>query len=150
MSGPKERAAPTPAVWTLEQLAEGVSAVVTCRITARELDEFARLSGDHNPLHTSREFAAARGFRDRVVHGAFICALVSRFVGMELPGRNAMLLSLEMRFAASTFPGDTLRITGTVASVHASQSAVMLGLEVTCNGETRARGKALVRVGQEI
>jgi acyl dehydratase len=111
-----------------------------------DIDAFARLSGDHNPLHTDRAFATAHGFPDRVAHGAYLAALVSRFVGMELPGRRSLLLSLKLDFTAPTFPGDTLEISGRIDSTHPEGRVVSLKLRITCNAELRARGSALVRI----
>jgi acyl dehydratase len=139
----------TARTWRWEQLSEGTTAGLLCHIEPADLDAFIRLSGDHNPLHTDREFAVRQGFRDRVVHGALLGALVSRFIGMELPGRDAMLLSLDLRFAAPTYPGDAIEIVGTVVSLHASQRALVVQLDLHCGPELRARGKALVRVAQD-
>jgi 3-hydroxybutyryl-CoA dehydratase len=115
-------------------------------LNATAVDEFARLSGDHNPLHTDAEFARRAGFRDRVVHGAFLVAMVSRLVGMELPGEQSLLLSLKLDFAAPSFPDERIEVVGTIESLHPEQQVMALRIRITCDGETRARGSALVRV----
>lgn len=131
---------------TFEELRVGMEARYARRIDDWEIDEFARLSGDHNPLHVSAEFARQAGFRNRVVHGALLAGLVSRLVGMELPGRDSLLLSLKLDFSAPTFPNDTVVVVGQIGSLHPEERAVVLRLRVTCGEETRARGSALVRV----
>jgi 3-hydroxybutyryl-CoA dehydratase len=136
----------TPRDHTFEQLTDAMEARLVHTVQDAEVDAFARLSGDLNPLHTDRTFALQKGFPDRVVHGAFLAALVSRFVGMELPGRRSLLLSLKLDFAAPTFPGDTVEISGMVESTHPEMRAVSLKLRITCKEQLRARGSALVRV----
>jgi 3-hydroxybutyryl-CoA dehydratase len=131
---------------TFDELTEGVEARISHTVQDADVDAFARLSGDHNPLHTDRAYAKAHGFPDRVVHGAFLAALVSRFVGMELPGKRCLLLSLKLEFSAPTFPGDTLDITGLIESTHPDSRVVSLKLRITCAAELRARGSALVRL----
>lgn len=133
---------------TFEELKVGMEARYERRIDDAEIDEFARLSGDYNPLHMSAEFARQAGFRNRVVHGALLAALVSRLVGMELPGEQSLLLSLKLDFTAPTFPNDTLVVVGQIGSLHPEERAIVLRLRVTCGEETRARGSALVRVHQ--
>ena len=135
--------------WTLEQLTSGVAAEFERRIVDADLDAFAELSGDHSPLHVDRSFALRRGYRDRVVHGAFLASLVSRLVGTQLPGRNALLLRIRLEFPAPTFPGDAVVVRGVVSGVHAALEAVAMRIEVRCGGELRASGDALVRVRGE-
>jgi acyl dehydratase len=137
----------SPQAWTLEELVEGTEASFQYLVRDADVEAFAELSGDRNPLHTDPAFSRRAGFRDRVVHGAFVAALASRLVGMDLPGRDSLLLSLRLDFVAPTFPGETVEVTGKVESVHPAERTVLLGLAVTCGGEPRARGSALVRVG---
>jgi 3-hydroxybutyryl-CoA dehydratase len=136
-----------PREWTLEQLKVGTKACFEHCISDSDVDEFARLSGDYNPLHADQQFAKSTGFRDRVVHGAMLVALASRFVGMELPGRRSLLLSLKLDFVAPTFPGDIVEVLGRVESIHPQPRVVVLRLMISCGGELRARGSAMVRVG---
>lgn len=132
--------------WTLEELTVGREACFQRCITEADLQGFAQLSGDHNPLHTDAAYARQAGFGDRVVHGAFLTALVSRFVGMELPGRRSLLLSMKLDFVAPSFVGDTLAVSGRVQSVHAEQRVVVLRMRIHCGTALRARGSAMVRV----
>lgn len=135
--------------WTLEQLTTGVAAGFERRIVEADLDAFAELSGDHSPLHVDRAFALRRGYRDRVVHGALLAGLVSRLVGTELPGGNALLLRIRLEFSAPTFPGDVVTVRGVISGIHPALEAVTMRVEVRCGGELRASGDALVRVREE-
>ena len=130
--------------WKLEQLEAGTAASFEHTITEAEVDAFATLSGDHNPLHCDPAYSRAFGFQDRFVHGVLLGALVSRLIGMELPGRRSLLLSLRLDFLAPTFPGDTVTVQGRVDSVHLEQRTVTIRLSITCAGETRLRGSAMV------
>ncbi len=136
-----------PHKWTLEQLKVGTEVCFERQILESDLDNFARISGDYNPLHTDRQFARNAGFRDRVVHGALLVALVSRFVGMELPGLHSLLLSMKLNFVAPTFPGEIIKMFGRVESIHLEQRVIVLRLMISSGGELRARGSAMVKVG---
>jgi 3-hydroxybutyryl-CoA dehydratase len=140
----------TPADWTLDALVEGTTVGFEQRLTAEDIDAFAELSGDDNPLHMDPAFARSHGFRDRVVHGALLAALASRLIGTLLPGRHALLLSLRLEFPAPTFPGDLVAVGGTVSTIHLSQRTVALRLTMQCGAEVRARGTALVLVQPEL
>jgi acyl dehydratase/NAD(P)-dependent dehydrogenase (short-subunit alcohol dehydrogenase family) len=81
-------------------------------VTPTSAIEFAKLSGDWNPLHTDATHAAATAFRRPLLHGAFSAGLVSRMAGMHLPGKDCLLHSLDLKFVAPIVPPATLRVAG--------------------------------------
>jgi acyl dehydratase len=115
-------------------------------VTAEEVDSFARLSGDVNPLHLDDAFGQQRGFRGRVVHGALVNAFISRVLGTELPGPGCLWLSQTTRFAQPIYVADPIEVV--VRVVHKSDSLRTLVLETTVEnlrGETVLVGEAKVR-----
>jgi acyl dehydratase len=60
--------------------------------------EFARVSTDHNPLHTSPEYAAGTTFGKPVVHGVLLLSMFSRMFGNEYPGEGSVYLSQSADF----------------------------------------------------
>ncbi|CAM3346409.1 MaoC/PaaZ C-terminal domain-containing protein [Nocardioides dubius] len=70
-----------------------------------------RLNGDLNPLHADPEFARSAGFAGPILHGLCSYGIVARALVEEvLDGDAARLGSLEVRFAGTLVPGETLRI----------------------------------------
>jgi acyl dehydratase len=68
-----------------------------------------RLNGDLNPLHADPEFAAAAGFHRPILHGLASYGIVARAVVDELlDGDAARLTSLDVRFAGTVVPGQTI------------------------------------------
>lgn len=64
-----------------------------------------RLSGDYNPLHISKEFAAVGGFKEPILHG--LC-----FFGISVKAivqKFGQIKNVKVRFAGTVIPGDTLR-----------------------------------------
>jgi acyl dehydratase len=127
--------------------------VVTWRhaVTAAEVEAFARLSGDVNPLHLDDDFGRQRGFRGRVVHGAFVNALISRILGTQLPGPGCLWLSHNVRFRRPVYIDEDIDIT--VRVVHKSEALRTLALETTVTnsrGETLVTGDAKVNVLPDI
>ena len=84
-------------------------------VTPDSAIEFAKLSGDWNPLHTDPAHAATTAYRRPVLHGAFSAGLVSRMAGMYLPGKDCLLHNLDLKFVAPIVPPATLRVAGRVA-----------------------------------
>jgi 3-hydroxybutyryl-CoA dehydratase len=75
-----------PAAWTLDQIQEGQTYRFQTMLSEVDVDTFAMLTGDMNYIHLKNEFARKRGFDNRLIHGAFLVGLMSRLVGMHLPG----------------------------------------------------------------
>jgi 3-hydroxyacyl-CoA dehydrogenase/3a,7a,12a-trihydroxy-5b-cholest-24-enoyl-CoA hydratase len=68
-----------------------------------------RLSGDWNPLHADPNFARAFGFERPILHGLCTYGYVARQVINEfLEGDPRRFKSIEVRFAESVYPGETL------------------------------------------
>ena len=71
-----------------------------------------RLNGDLNPLHADPEFARMAGFDQPILHGLASYGVVAKaLVDHVLDGDPTRLGGLEVRFAGSLFPGQTIRTT---------------------------------------
>ena len=61
----------------LEEMEIGLSAEAVRVVTEEDLDLFAKVSGDYNPVHMDEEFARKTPFRGRIAHGALIASFIS-------------------------------------------------------------------------
>jgi acyl dehydratase len=119
-------------------------------VTAEEVDAFARLSGDVNPLHLDDAFGRRHGFRGRVVHGALVSAFISRVLSTELPGPGCLWLTQSVRFTRPVYIADPIEVV--VRVVHKSESLRTLVLETTVEnlrGETVLVGEVKVSVPRQ-
>jgi len=67
---------------------------------------FAGITGDRNPVHTSKEFAAKTRFKERIAHGLLAAGTISAAIGTKLPGPGCLYLSQTLEFKAPVFLGD--------------------------------------------
>jgi acyl dehydratase len=125
---------------------KGDMSVFEITIKENDVQKFAELSGDYNPLHVDEEYAKKTEFNGRVVHGMFLGSLVSRFVGMEIPGEKALLLKETLEFKKPARIGDTLTIKGTVIHKSESLSLLELAMEIRNQKEVLVIGSVFVRV----
>lgn len=79
-------------------LAVGLKSSFAREITINDVDAFAGVTGDRNPLHCDENYARQTNYGRRIVHGAFQIGLASRMAGMYLPGRNVLVGSMRARF----------------------------------------------------
>lgn len=131
---------------SLASMRVGTAASFEAVLSADLVDAFARLSGDASPIHVDDAFARERGFAGRLAHGALLGALVSRLVGMHLPGRDALLQSLSLSFRAPVPVGSRVRVAGEVDQVSEAARAAVLRVTLTdtADGRVVASGKAQV------
>lgn len=112
-------------------LSLGQTAAFEQHVSVQDLDRFIELSGDSNPLHADHEFARARGFAGRVVHGAYIAALVSRLVGVQLPGENCIVHSINLQFKAPLVVGRRVQVQAVIDQLSDAVQAAILKITVT-------------------
>lgn len=132
-----------------EELTIGRTATVSETITDRHIAAFADLSGDRNPLHVDDAWAARTRFGGRIAHGALTAGLVSRVLGMELPGTGAVYLGQTYRFTAPVRPGDTVHAKAEVIELDPARRRVRL--KTTCHnqrGEQVLEGEALMMIDE--
>ena len=125
----------------------GDTASVTKIITQEDIEKFADLSGDHNPIHLDEEHAKGTRFGRRIAHGMLTSSLISNVIGNELPGVGSIYLSQTLQFLAPVFAGDTITALATVTSVREDKPIVKL--ETVCanqRDEIVIKGEATVLV----
>ena len=98
----------TEATRRWEPPAVGSRASWTRTFTADDVESFARVSGDRNPLHFDERFAAATKFGRLVVQGGLTAGLFNALVAMRLPGPGSVFLHQEWDYRAPVFVGDTV------------------------------------------
>jgi len=79
-------------------------------LTAQDIERFAELSGDRNPLHTDEAYARGTLFGSRVAHGALGIAVVTGLVSAAGFTRESLiaLTGIAWRFRAPVRAGDTV------------------------------------------
>lgn len=119
----------------------GHTFTVERRFTQAEFDDFARLSGDDNPIHVDPAFAARTPFGRPVAHGMLLYSAVCGALSQALPG--AIQLNQRFIFPAPTYAGDPLTITLTVLEAGPEPGQIRLSTTIagpdgtiTCDGET--------------
>lgn len=98
----------------LDQIELGLKKEFTMKITESIVSDFAKISGDYNPLHMDENYAKSTTFKKRVCHGMLLASFFSRLVGMYLPGKYALYFSQSLNFQKPCFINDVITIEGKV------------------------------------
>jgi len=111
---------------TYEEFEVGQRFETPCRtVIEADIDAFAGLTADFNPVHMDDLFAAANGFGGRITHGPMIVGmafgLASRADVMD--GTVLALLEIAWKFIKPVRPGDTIQAIFTVTEKHPTRAS---------------------------
>ena len=130
---------------TLDQLSMGQTHQSKCTVTQEMVEEFAKATGDHNPIHLDESYARGTVFRARVAHGMLLAGILSGVLGMQFPGVGTIYLSQSLKFVKPVFLGD--EVTWHIKIIELLKERNRARLETVCvnqRGETVVTGEALV------
>ncbi|NBO21108.1 MAG: MaoC family dehydratase, partial [Rhodobacteraceae bacterium] len=110
----------------IEDLEIGMQRSLLKTITDRDIELFAEVSTDHNPVHLDDDYARDTMFHGRIAHGMLTAGLISAVIGEQLPGHGTVYLGQSLRFLAPVRPGDTVRAEVTVTAIDHARRRVTL------------------------
>ena len=82
-----------------------------------DVQAFADVSGDHNPIHLDAEVAAATVYKRPIIHGMLGAAVFSRLIGMKFPGEGTVYLNQTLQFKRPMYPDEAYRAELTILEV---------------------------------
>lgn len=131
---------------TFDQIAIGDSASHVRTISAEDIDLYARITDDYNPIHMDEEYAKQTVFGGRIAHGTITLGLSAPVIGMKLPGQGCALVSISSDFIRPVKIGDTITAVVEVVAKHSAERVIELSLKFTNQRhEDVALGKARVK-----
>ncbi len=131
---------------TYEELEIGMSHEETHQVTEQDVIDFARVSGDHNPLHMDAEYAKTTQFGERIAHGALTASYISAILGNNLPGPGAIFTDLNMRFKRPVKIGSEVVAQAEVIDMQPRGNRVTLAVKCSVDGKIVVQGEAKVMV----
>ena len=115
-------------------------------VTAHDVDAFAQVTGDTNPLHRDQAYAAKTRFGETIAHGMLSAGYISAVIGTKLaPDCCAVYLSQSLRFLRPVKIGDTIKAVADVKAIEPDKR--MVTLETICYnqaGEPVLKGEAVI------
>jgi acyl dehydratase len=100
-------------------------------VTARDVELYAEITEDRNPLHFDPEFAARTRFGRLVAQGGITSGMLNALVAMDLPGPGTVFMSQTLRYLAPTYVGDTLTAEVEVLAVKPDKPVCQLKATIT-------------------
>lgn len=129
-----------------DELSVGQSAETHHVVGAADIEAFASVSGDVNPVHLDDAYAKTTPFGGRIAHGMLGASYISAVIGNRLPGPGAIYLSQSLRFRRPVRIGDPLTARVTIKALDAAKGHATLETVCQVNGRTVIEGEALIMV----
>lgn len=101
----------------IEEITTGMEASYSQTITDSDIQSFAEMSGDKNPVHLDEEYAENSRYKKRIAHGLMTASFFSALFGTKLPGEGCVYVSQSLRFKRPVYIGDTVIATVEVTNV---------------------------------
>ncbi|MDB5441613.1 MAG: MaoC family protein/phosphate acetyl/butaryl transferase [Caulobacteraceae bacterium] len=130
--------------WTfLEDLQIGQTVSLSRTITAGDIDAFAAVSGDYNPVHVDEEYARATQFGGRIAHGMLLGSFISAALASHLPGHGTVYVSQSLRFKRPVRIGDEVSTQVTIKEIEPRRGFVTLTTQCLVGGKVAVDGEAV-------
>jgi 3-hydroxybutyryl-CoA dehydratase len=128
----------------IEDIEIGMVRSLRKTVTDRDIELFAEVSTDRNPVHLDDAYARDTIFQGRIAHGMLTAGLISAVIGEQLPGHGTVYLGQSLKFMAPVRPGDSVLAVVTVTGIDHSRRRVTLETHCAVGDTVVLKGEALV------
>ncbi len=100
-------------------------------IMKEDIEIFAKLTGDRNPLHFNKACAKQGNFEAPVAHGMLTASFLSTLTGMMIPGEGAILTNVNLDFKKPVYVEDALTIVVEVTKKISLSKNIFVSAKIT-------------------
>ncbi|MFK7765292.1 MAG: MaoC family dehydratase [Roseobacter sp.] len=113
-------------------------------VTDADIEMFAQVSTDRNPVHLDDDYARDTIFEGRIAHGMLTAGLISAVIGERLPGHGTVYLGQSLKFLAPVRPGDLVYAEVKVTDIEPARRRVTMDCHCAVDGKKVLVGEATV------
>ena len=128
----------------IEDIEMGMVRYLRKQVTDRDIEMFAEVSTDRNPVHLDDDYAQDTIFEGRIAHGMLTAGLISAVIGEQLPGHGTVYLGQSLKFLAPVRPGDTVYAEVKMVDIDIAKRRVTLETHCAVDGKKVVIGEAKV------
>ena len=128
----------------IEDLEMGMTRSLDKVVTDQDIEMFAQVSTDRNPVHLDEAYAQDTIFEGRIAHGMLTAGLISAVIGEQLPGHGTVYMGQTLKFLAPVRPGDMVHAKVEVVDIDFAKRRVKLDCHCAVRGKKVLVGEATV------
>lgn len=133
----------------ISEIEVGMKASYSQTITDADIKAYARISGDHNPVHVDSEYAAESRFGRRIAHGLMSAGFFSAIFGTRIPGPGCVYVSQSLHFLRPVYIGDTVKAEVEVTKVDIAKRHVFFNTICSVQGKKVISGAAEIFIPEK-
>ncbi|MDA7550997.1 MaoC family dehydratase [Rhodobacteraceae bacterium] len=128
----------------IEDIEMGMTRHLRKVVSDEDIEMFAQVSTDHNPVHLDDAYAQDTIFEGRIAYGMLTAGLISAVIGEQLPGHGTVYLGQTLKFLAPVRPGDMVYAEVKVTDIDLSKRRVRMDCLCQVGGKNVLVGEATV------
>lgn len=111
-----------------------------------QVNNFAEVTGDKNPIHIDEEYAAKSIFGRTIMHGFLGGSVFSKIFGTLFPGEGTVYLEQNMKFTRPMYPGTEYEAVMTVKEINREKNRAVVETHIIdpATGKSTVEGSAVV------
>lgn len=113
-------------------------------ISEHDVQTFAQITGDDNPIHLDEEYARGSKVGTRVVHGVLLLGIVSRVLGHDFPGPGSIAVSLGARFLRPVPVGSEVEVRVKITDKIEQRGLLKAKVYLSVGGKLALGGDAVI------
>lgn len=129
-----------------EDIQIGMEATYTRTVQEADIQAFAQVSGDVNPVHLDEAYAAASPFKGRIAHGILTASYLSTVFGTRLPGPGCIYVTQTLKFKAPVRIGDEVTAKVVVTGLVPEKKRVIFSCSCSVKDTVVLEGEAALMV----
>ncbi len=130
--------------FTFEELSIDQSVEYRKTVTESDVQAFAEVTGDTNPVHLDANYAASTSFGQPIAHGMLTAGFISAAIGTKLPGPGCIYLEQSLKFRSPVYIGQEVITTVTVTDLNERRRRATLKTICECDGKVVVSGEATI------
>ncbi|KQS24871.1 MaoC family dehydratase [Dyadobacter sp. Leaf189] len=100
------------------------------KITQEEVQRFADLTGDNNPIHLDAEYAATTAFKKPIIHGMLGATVFTKVLGTQFPGFGSIYVKQTLEFLRPMFVETDYKAVFTIQSINPDKHLAEISTEI--------------------
>lgn len=114
-----------------------------------DVNKFAELSGDNNPIHIDLDFAAKSRFGKTICHGMLIYAAIDEYLSREFP--KAKTISETLSFLSPVYVNEEVSIVQEITGVMEKERQIEIKSIVSkTDGTTACQSSVILKIFQQL
>jgi len=114
-------------------------------ITKSMIDDFAKVSGDFNPIHMDDEYAKTTKFKKRICHGMLLGSFISQYISQKYP--KSIYVSQSLTFHKPCYISDKIKISSNILDI--KENKITIKTLITKDDKIIVDGIAEIMVKKE-